>query len=87
MSANLPAIFRTLQQFGAPVTHYKVCSTFDSSPDTGSIGRAMEIGRDVFAPAFVPIVVGAPHLRRYVVFGNLFAAAPTAPSTASTATR
>jgi uncharacterized protein YgbK (DUF1537 family) len=76
MSANLPAIFRTLQKFNAPITHYKVCSTFDSSPTTGSIGRAMEIGLEVFSPAFIPVVVGAPHLRRYVAFGNLFAAAP-----------
>ena len=35
----------------------------------------MEIGRDIFAPEFIPIVVGAPHLGRYVVFGNLFATA------------
>jgi uncharacterized protein YgbK (DUF1537 family) len=76
MSANLPEIFRTLQQFHAPITHYKTCSTFDSSPTIGSIGRAIEIGREVFSPAFVPIVVGAPHLRRYVVFGHLFAGAP-----------
>ena len=76
MSANLPAIFRTLQSFHAPITHYKVCSTFDSSPTTGSIGRVIEIGRQVFSPASIPIVVGAPHLRRYVAFGNLFAAAP-----------
>src|ERR1017187_8361616 len=76
MSANLPAIFRALQRFGAPITHYKVCSTFDSSPTIGSIGRAIEIGREVFAPPFVPIVVGAPHLRRYVAFGHLFAGAP-----------
>ena len=80
MSANLPAIFHTLQQFNAPVNHYKVCSTFDSSPTTGSIGRAIEIGREIFAPdfmpEFVPVVVGAPHLRRYVAFGNLFARAP-----------
>jgi 3-oxoisoapionate kinase len=76
MSANLPAIFQSLQQFRAPITHYKTCSTFDSSPTIGSIGRAIEIGRQVFTPAFVPIVVGAPHLRRYVAFGHLFAAAP-----------
>jgi uncharacterized protein YgbK (DUF1537 family) len=76
MSNHLPAIFRTLQQFRAPITHYKVCSTFDSSPTTGSIGRAIEIGREIFQPRFIPIVVGAPHLRRYVAFGNLFAAAP-----------
>jgi uncharacterized protein YgbK (DUF1537 family) len=76
ISAHLPAIFRTLKQFGAPMTHYKVCSTFDSSPTHGSIGRAIEIGAEIFSPAFVPIVVGAPHLRRYVAFGNLFAAGP-----------
>ncbi len=76
MTANLPAIFRTLQQFNAPIIHYKTCSTFDSSPTIGSIGRAIEIGREVFAPIFVPIVVGAPHLRRYVAFANLFAGAP-----------
>ncbi len=76
MSENLPGIFARLRQFQAPVAHYKVCSTFDSAPEHGSIGRAMEIGREVFRPVFVPIVVGAPHLRRYIVFGNLFASAP-----------
>lgn len=73
MSAHLPAIFRSLRDYGAPICQYKVCSTFDSSPETGSIGRALEIGRAVFQTPYVPIVVAAPHLRRYVVFGNLFA--------------
>lgn len=76
MSAHLPPIFAALKRFHAPITHYKVCSTFDSAPILGNIGRAIEIGREIFAPRFVPIVVGAPHLRRYVAFGNLFAAAP-----------
>jgi uncharacterized protein YgbK (DUF1537 family) len=75
MDAHLPAIFARLRSFGAPVVHYKTCSTFDSSPRVGSIGRAMEIGREVLKTPFVPVVVAAPHLRRYVVFGNLFAAA------------
>ena len=76
MSANLPAAFTGLKNLNAPITHYKVCSTFDSSPTHGSIGRTLEIGLDVFSPRFVPIVVGAPHLRRYLAFGNLFAADP-----------
>jgi uncharacterized protein YgbK (DUF1537 family) len=76
MTENLPAVYRALQQFRAPVNHYKVCSTFDSSPTHGNIGRAIQIGAEVFKPDFIPIVVGAPHLRRYVCFGNLFAAAP-----------
>ena len=68
-------IFRTLQQLHAPITHYKICSTFDSAPHIGNIGRALEMGREVFAARYVPIVVAAPHLGRYVLFGNLFAAA------------
>jgi uncharacterized protein YgbK (DUF1537 family) len=53
--------------------HYKVCSTFDSSPAIGSIGRVIEIGLEVFHSDFIPIVVGAPALGRHCVFGNLFA--------------
>jgi uncharacterized protein YgbK (DUF1537 family) len=75
MDENLPAVFERLRSFGAPVVHYKTCSTFDSSPRVGSIGRAMEIGQRILPGAFVPVVVAAPHLKRYVVFGNLFAAA------------
>ncbi len=73
MSAALPEAFTRLKQLGAPVTHYKVCSTFDSSPEIGSIGQAAEIGMDVFNSVVVPVVVGAPKLKRYVVFGNHFA--------------
>jgi uncharacterized protein YgbK (DUF1537 family) len=73
MEAALPPIFAALRELGAPICHYKVCSTFDSSPRIGSIGRALELGSAALAPAFVPLVVGAPALRRYVAFGNLFA--------------
>lgn len=76
MSEHLSEIFDALKRLQSPIVHYKVCSTFDSSPIHGSIGRAIEVGRGVFDSRFVPIVVGAPHLRRYVIFGNLFAAAP-----------
>jgi 3-oxoisoapionate kinase len=76
MSKQLPGIFTTLKSFNAPIVHYKVCSTFDSSPTHGSIGRAIELGSTAFNPRLIPIVVGAPHLRRYVAFGNLFASAP-----------
>lgn len=75
MDANLPGIYASLGDAG--IVHYKTCSTFDSSPHTGSIGRALDIGVRAFGgPA--AIVVGAPHLRRYVAFGNLFAAAGAA---------
>jgi uncharacterized protein YgbK (DUF1537 family) len=74
MSENLPDIFQKLRDYGAPVVHYKVCSTFDSSTQTGSVGRVLEIGQKVFGTRAIPIVVAAPHLQRYVLFGNLFAA-------------
>lgn len=73
MSERLPTAFEWLRGLGAAICHYKVCSTFDSSPEVGSIGRALEIGQRVFGGSYVPIVVGAPSLGRYVAFGNLFA--------------
>jgi uncharacterized protein YgbK (DUF1537 family) len=75
MSEYLPGIFRSMRSYGAPICQYKVCSTFDSSPEWGSIGRALELGRELFETPYVPIVVAAPHLGRYVLFGSLFAAA------------
>jgi 3-oxoisoapionate kinase len=74
MSAHLAPIFTRLVELRAGICQYKVCSTFDSSPAIGSIGRALEIGQDVFGVPWVPVVVAAPHLGRYVLFGNLFAA-------------
>lgn len=73
MSENLPGMFSWLRATGARICHYKVCSTFDSSPETGNIGRAVEIGRAIFQTPVVPIIAGAPGLRRYTAFGNLFA--------------
>lgn len=73
MDAELPPIFTALRKLGAPIFHYKVCSTFDSSPTIGSIGHATEIGLKVFGEQTVPLIVGAPFLRRYVAFSNLFA--------------
>jgi uncharacterized protein YgbK (DUF1537 family) len=75
MSAHLPAIFTRMRDLGPAIVQYKVCSTFDSAPRRGNIGRALEIGREVFATQTVPVGVAAPHLGRFVVFGTLFAAA------------
>ncbi|MGL4325514.1 MAG: four-carbon acid sugar kinase family protein [Beijerinckiaceae bacterium] len=76
MSAELPRYFAALKKTGAPLVHYKVCSTFDSAPHTGSIGKAIDLGADMSAPGstHIPVVVGAPAIGRYQIFGNLFAA-------------
>ncbi|MFS0724380.1 four-carbon acid sugar kinase family protein [Paenibacillus sp. 1P07SE] len=65
-----------LAALGTPIVHYKLCSTFDSSPASGSIGKVMEIAKRIFpeAPAF-PLLVACPPLGRYTVFGHHFAGA------------
>jgi 3-oxoisoapionate kinase len=74
MDEHLPGIFAWMKSLDARFCHYKVCSTFDSSPVIGSIGRATEIGKNIFAQAIIPLIVGAPQLKRYTYAGNLFAA-------------
>jgi uncharacterized protein YgbK (DUF1537 family) len=62
-----------LRALAPSVIHYKICSTFDSSPAIGSIGRVIDIGSRLLDSDPVPILAGAPPLGRYCVFGNLFA--------------
>jgi uncharacterized protein YgbK (DUF1537 family) len=74
MESVLQTAFQALKAVGPRHVHYKVCSTFDSSPWIGSIGKAIETARGIFTDqSCVPVVVGAPALGRYCVFGNLFA--------------
>jgi 3-oxoisoapionate kinase len=76
MAENLPPVFNWLKSVGAKIAHYKICSTFDSSADTGSIGKAMDIAAATFS-GFMPILVAAPAMRRYQAFGTLFASSPS----------
>jgi uncharacterized protein YgbK (DUF1537 family) len=68
----LPA-FSTMKATGAKHIHYKVCSTFDSSPTVGSIGKAIDCGATIFNNTTIPVLGGMPALGRFCVFGNLFA--------------
>lgn len=77
MDAQLPPVFEALAECGAPIVHYKVCSTFDSSAGIGSIGRAMDIARPIYRNRFTPIVGSTPALQRYCLFGHLFARSGT----------
>ena len=73
MQAHLRPALQALAALGAPLLHYKVCSTFDSSPGIGSIGCAIDIGVPLMPGTWSPMVVGAPRLGRYQAFGHLFA--------------
>ena len=74
MRDELPPLFEALAALQAPVFHYKICSTFDSSPEIGSIGAAVEMALPSFGGSWHPMLVAAPPIRRYQAFGTLFAA-------------
>ena len=74
MDEHLPDAFDQLASTGAPIIHYKVCSTFDSAPHIGSIGRAAEIGQRRFQ-GWIPLVASDLGMGRFQAFGNLFARA------------
>lgn len=73
MEKILMPAFEQLKASGAKQVHYKVCSTFDSSPVVGSIGKAIDLGSAVFQNKQIPVLGGMPALGRYCLFGNLFA--------------
>ncbi len=77
MGRRLPGAFAALRRTGAPILHYKVCSTLDSATHVGSIGHAADLamGRDDAAP----LLVAAPQIGRWQAFGTLFAMADGAP--------
>lgn len=74
MEAELMPVYNSLLELDAPIVHYKTCSTFDSSPDVGSIGHAIKVAQKYFNDSTaVPLLVAAPALGRYTVFGQHFA--------------
>lgn len=73
MDQNLPGIFGAMAGLGATLTHYKVCSTLDSSPEIGSIGHAIDLAMPLLGGTWVPTLLAAPAMRRYQAFGHLFA--------------
>ena len=73
MARELKPALLALKRLGARHVHYKVCSTFDSSPQVGSIGCVMNLAAEIFPARFIPLLVAAPALGRYTVFGQHFA--------------
>lgn len=75
-AADVARLWPSIERADARVLHFKVCSTFDSSPQTGSIGA---VARDLiarFRPDVVAVIGGQPSLSRFCAFGNLFAKGP-----------
>ena len=73
MERELKPALLALKKLKPRHVHYKVCSTFDSSPTVGSIGRVMDVAAKIFPAPFIPLLVAAPSLGRYTIFGQNFA--------------
>ena len=73
METHLPPVFQALARLNAPIAHYKVCSTLDSAPQVGSIGKAIDLAEAQLASDWIPLLIAAPAIHRYQLFGNLFA--------------
>jgi uncharacterized protein YgbK (DUF1537 family) len=73
MRKELSPALGKLKKLGARHVHYKVCSTFDSSPQIGSIGCVTELAPKIFPAPFIPLLVAAPALGRFTIFGMHFA--------------
>lgn len=73
MDAEVVPALRALVSTGAPIVQYKACSTADSSPTVGSLGRVIEIGREVVGSRTVPMLFAQPDFGRYTLFGTHFA--------------
>lgn len=74
MDRELRDAFQLLKVHDTAIVHYKICSTFDSSPQLGSIGQAMDSASAIFPEqAYIPLLVGVPFLKRFTLFGNHFA--------------
>lgn len=74
LDAEVRPALSALRELAPRIVQYKACSTADSSPTIGSLGRVIEIGREVFGAQTVPVLFAQPDFGRYTVFGHHFAA-------------
>lgn len=73
LEGEVRPVLEALKKLRSKIVQYKVCSTFDSSIETGSLGRVIEIAHEIFGPLPVPIVAAQPDFGRYTIFGQHFA--------------
>lgn len=78
MPAELMPVLENFRQLNVPLVQYKCCSTFDSSPDTGSLGQAIHLMQACWPDSLIPVLAATPEFGRYTMFGHHFARAGTA---------
>lgn len=75
MRAELAGVHTLFAQLRPRVTHYKCCSTFDSTPTVGNLSVGLQALRWPGQQPWVPIVGGQPSLGRFCAFSELYATA------------
>lgn len=73
LDEEIRPVLEALTELHPHVVQYKACSTADSSPTIGSIGRVIELGREVVGEQTVPLVFAQPDFGRYTLHGVHFA--------------
>ncbi|WP_158735934.1 four-carbon acid sugar kinase family protein [Alteribacillus sp. YIM 98480] len=73
MYEELQPVYKQLAEINPYYVHYKTCSTFDSSSEVGSIGYAADLAKEYFKDQLYYMLIAAPRLGRYTVFGQHFA--------------
>ncbi|MET8865213.1 four-carbon acid sugar kinase family protein [Nonomuraea sp. NPDC004580] len=72
VAVALPAL-EAVAALGPAVVQYKVCSTFDSAPERGSIGAVIAaLRRTGLAEGPVPVLAAQPEFGRYTWYANHF---------------
>jgi uncharacterized protein YgbK (DUF1537 family) len=74
MDDELRPVFAAFAGLEPDIVQYKACSTADSAPHVGSLGRVVELAREAFGERPVPMLFSQPDFGRYTLFGQHFAA-------------
>jgi 3-oxoisoapionate kinase len=64
--------FALFGRLGSRLNQYKICSTFDSSPDVGNFAVAVEEALRIWPSALLPVLPATPDFGRYTAFANHF---------------
>lgn len=72
MRALLGDAFRLFGSLGSRLNQYKICSTFDSAPQTGNFSVAIAEALKVWPEALLPVLPATPDFGRYTAFANHF---------------
>jgi uncharacterized protein YgbK (DUF1537 family) len=74
IATELQPVLEAFAALRPRVVQYKACSTADSAPRIGSLGRVIELGRKTISSHPIPVLFAQPDFGRYTVFGHHFAA-------------